>query len=49
MAGPRGAEEPIIVGCLNRYGQQTRKFEETGASLYLYDLRAEPSGAAPGD
>ena len=49
MTGPSGAEEPIIVGCLDRYGQQTSKFEETGASLYLYDLRAEPSGPAPGD
>ena len=48
-AGPQGGEERIIIGCLDRYGQQTSKLEETGASLYLYDLRAEPSGPAPSD
>ena len=44
-----GAEEKIIVDCLDRLGEQQSKLQETGASLYLYDLRAVSDGSAPGD
>ena len=47
-SGPWGAEEPIILGYLNRMGQQERKFEETGASLYLYNLETFPTRPPPG-
>jgi hypothetical protein len=38
MSGVSGPEEPIIVGYLDDLGRQLERFEETGASLYLYDL-----------
>jgi len=42
MAGDQGPEEPIILEYLDEIGRQQVKFEETGASLYLYDLASEP-------
>lgn len=46
--GPQGNEEKIIVDCLDRYGGQLSRLKETGASLYLYDLRTDASGPPPG-
>ncbi len=43
-SGPQGSEEKIILDCLDRFGRQQNKFQEAGASLYLYDLRAGDSG-----
>ena len=48
MSGPWGAEEPIILGYLDRIGHQEERFEETGASLYLYNLEAFPTPPPPG-
>jgi hypothetical protein len=43
MTGVWGSERPVILGYLDDLGHQVEHFEETGASLYLYDL----SGATP--
>jgi hypothetical protein len=46
--GDQGSEQSLILDCLDAVGRRSGEFEETGASLYLYDLRGKPSTTAPG-